>query len=191
MNKVSQNLSIMKTSKHFFLLKWAPVILLFAFLVQACKKSDNNPGQNDPKYVGTWLDMRSVNQGGVNVEVKNVLTLSSDSLNYLAQYGLTSVGPWIVLFKMNGTAADSAGMVLKISVSSVSVPKYDSFYNVTGYTVYKQGDPQFTQMLSQYDFEQSFGFMYSITGNQMTLKHDFNHDGNFTDLNETIVYTKQ
>lgn len=181
----------MKTVTHFFLLKLVSVLLLLTFLDQSCKKADHNPDQDNAKYIGTWLDMRSVDEGEATVEVKNILTLSTDSLSYFAQYGITALGPWIGVFKLNGTAADSAGMVLKVTVTSISVPKFDANDNITGYTVYKPTDPTFLQLLSQFNFEQSFGFKYSISGNQMTLKRDFNNDGDFSDVNETIVYTKQ
>ncbi len=42
-----------------------------------------------------------------------------------------------------------------------------------------------------YPLPTSFEVKYSVSGNFLTLSIDANNDGDYTDENETVVYTKQ
>ena len=53
------------------------------------------------------------------------------------------------------------------------------------------GTKDFNSILDGLGLNQTISVEYSITDNEMTLKFDFNNDGDFTDTNEgSLIYTK-
>jgi hypothetical protein len=124
--------------------------------------------------------------------MKDVMTLSESGFSDLYQYYNPTTNKYIDYLKLGGLLSVS-GSSMTIKATEIGVSSFDMMTGLpTGsITVYKEGSSQFENVFSQSGQPRTQKAEYSITGNKMTVKTDNNNDGDYTDEDETTVYTRQ
>lgn len=173
-------------------LKWfSKSVLLFSTLVvlfTSCKKDD----EINPDYVGSWATIETMSLDGIPTQFKDIMTFSKSGFNDLGQIYDESTSKYIDFIKLNGTISVS-GTTMNVKITSIGVSTFDMITRqFTGTIVMnKEGSSVFNNLLTETDQPKSFVSEYSVSGNTMTIKTDNNNDGDYTDADETTVYTKQ
>ena len=172
---------LLNPAKQFFILL---IILSFCY---ACKKDENNPD-----YAGTWEATGTMNVNSIIMEMKDIMTLSTNTFSDIGQIKNPDTNEWINLIGLKGSISVN-GNIMNVAIMEIGMSAFDMITGMpTGNIVYyKDGQSQFSSLLSQSGMEKTFNSEYSISGNNLTLKTDNNNDGDYNDENEVTVYTKQ
>jgi hypothetical protein len=120
------------------------------------------------------------------------MTLSKSGFSDLYQVYNPLTGKYTDYIKLGGLLSVS-GSTMTIKATEIGVSSFDL---VTGYptgsiTTYKEGSSQFESLFSVSGQAKTQKSEYSIEGNKLTVKTDNNNDGDYTDADETTVYTRQ
>lgn len=170
----------MNNSKKWF----CKSVLLFSLcglLFTSCGEDKDEP---DADYVGTWVSVETTSEDGLSALTKNTLVLTANSFSYLSQLY------FIDLAKMEGSITVS-GDKINATVTGFGMASEDEITTENEITVYKEGSSEFNSLIESSGIPTSFEVKYSVSGNFLTLSIDENNDGDYTDENETVVYTKQ
>lgn len=171
----------MNNSKKWF----CKSVLLFSLcglLFTSCGDDKDEP---DADYVGTWV--KTTSEDGLFAPTKNTLVLTANSFSYVEQLYFIK---YFDLAKMEGSITVSGDKV-NATVTGFGMASEDVITNENEITVYKEGSSEFNSLVESNDIPTSFEVKYSVSGNFLTLSIDENNDGDYTDENETVVYTKQ
>jgi hypothetical protein len=163
------------------------LIFTFVILFSSCRKDTVNPD-----YVGKWSAIEIFTENGVSIQYKDIMTFSTGGFNDLGQLYDASTSKFIDYIELNGTISVS-GTTMSVMITEIGFSSFDMISGKPTGTIvsYKEGSSQFESLITQSGQPKSFTSEYSVSGNEMTIKTDNNNDGDYTDLNETIVYTKQ
>ena len=173
----------MNNSKKWF----CKSVLLFSLcglLFTSCGDDKDEP---DADYVGTWVSVETTSEDGLSAPTKNTLVLTANSFSYVSQLYFIE---YFDLAKMEGSITVSGDKV-NATVTGFGMASEDVITNENEITVYKEGSSEFNSLVESNDIPTSFEVKYSVSGNFLTLSIDENNDGDYTDENETVVYTKQ
>lgn len=173
----------MNNSKKWF----CKSVLLFSLcglLFTSCGDDKDEP---DADYVGTWVSVETTSEDGLSAPTKNTLVLTANSFSYVSQLYFIK---YFDLAKMEGSITVSGDKV-NATVTGFGMASEDVITNENEITVYKEGSSEFNSLVESNDIPTSFEVKYSVSGNFLTLSIDENNDGDYTDENETVVYTKQ
>ncbi len=164
------------------------IISLFVFsLLSSCKKDNVNPD-----YVGTWVATGTINLSNMTMDYKDVITFSTSSFEDIGKVKNPVTSAWLDFVGLKGSMTVN-GNVMDITLTDAGITTFDAVTGLpTGTLVYyKDNQSEFSTILTQSGMKKTFQSEYSISGNNLTLKTDLNNDGDYTDANETTVYTKQ
>lgn len=173
----------MNNSKKWF----CKSVLLFSLcglLFTSCGDDKDEP---DADYVGTWVSVETTSEDGLSALTKNTLVLTANSFSYVSQLYFIE---YFDLAKMEGSITVS-GDKINATVTGFGMASEDQITTENEITVYKEGSSEFNSLIESNDIPTSFEVKYSVSGNFLTLSIDANNDGDYTDENETVVYTKQ
>lgn len=177
---------IMKELKN----KWIRVFM-FLFAITAafasCTKDENVAENAD--YVGKWsseVTDPSLNQG----DYIQVLTLTKNSFDAMVQTK-NNQGQWVNTFALKGNMTVNGNkMNIHISEFGTSINPITR-ENTNTITYYKEGSLLFDPIMASSGREKDYQSEYVVSGNTLTLKTDLNNDNDYTDPEETMVYTRQ
>lgn len=170
-------------------LKFCKLVALIVLLVIFCSScGDDDPVL--PDYTGTWMATATIATEDGNFEGKQILTLTDNSFSDLAQIHLGTA--WVDMVIMKGSVSVTGNRITR-TVKELGTTTYNMATNLpTGVIVTsKEGDEDFNAMLQLYGLDKTFTEELSVSGNQLTLKSDDNHDGDYLDDMETTVFTRQ
>ena len=178
----------MSNLKSKWLSKSFLLISVFVILFSSCKKND----EVNPDYVGTWSAIETMTESGVSMQYKDIITFSKGGFNDLGQLYDASTSKYIDYVKLNGTISVS-GTTMNVKITEIGVSSFDMISGKPTGTIvtYKEGSSQYESLFTTTGQPKSFKSEYSVSGNKMTIKTDNNNDGDYTDANETTIYTKQ
>jgi hypothetical protein len=176
-------------SKLKCLSKSVLLLSLIVVLFSSCNKKDN---ELNPDYVGTWMALQTITQDGYSIQFKDIMTFTKDGFSDLGQVYDVTTSKFIDYVKLNGTLSVSAA-VMNINITEIGISSFDPISGApTGMiTMYKEGTSQYDLIFTQTGQPKTFKSEFSVDGTILTLKTDNNNDGDFTDINETSLYTKQ
>lgn len=139
--------------------------------------------------MGTWSAVVSVPASGNEMELKDVITFTETTFTDVTQYSYNN--KWIDLTKFKGTITVT-GNKMSSTITEVGLSLYSSQTGMpTGeINMYKEGSVDIESIFSLSGLPTSYESTFSVSGRKMTLMSDNNADGDYTDENETIVYTK-
>jgi hypothetical protein len=177
---------IMKELKN----KWIRVfIFLFAITAafSSCTKDENVAENAD--YVGKWSS-EATDPSSSQGSYIQVLTLTKNTFDAMVKTK-NGQGEWVNTFALKGNMTVS-GNKMNIHISEFGT----SINPITGettntFTYYKEGSMLFDPIMSSSGREQDYQSEYVVSGNTLTLKTDMNNDKDYTDAEETMVYTRQ
>lgn len=161
------------------------IIAILALTVVACQSS-SGPGAEDFGLAGTWeAELFTEDENGKAMTEKGAITFSGNTYKYswykkLANKDGSTVYDWSEIARETGSAS-FAPEYMEWTADSYGTAEYNSG----------------TQKWSPVNMESStntYAVFYSIDGDKLTLKEDYNLDGDFEDvlgMPETVVYTKQ
>lgn len=165
------------------------LVLIFS---SSCKK-DAPENSNAPNYVGTWIYTGPISEEEFgDLLFKDIMTLSANSFTDLMQVQL-STDSWVDFFYLKGSMSVKAN-IMSFTVAEIGFTSLDELTEFpTGVmTSYNTGSTEFNELLSDLGHSnKTFISEFSVSGNQLTLMTDKNEDGDYLDLGETTVYTKQ
>lgn len=162
-------------------------IVLLAVTISSCKKNDPAPD-----YVGTWYATGSAQlEDSTTVEMKEVMKLNDGSFSNVIQVKNPSTNAYLDYLGTKGTMTVN-GKKMSVTVTEAGVSTFDVSGIPTG-TIhyYKSNETGFTTLLAFLEMPSSFQSEYEISGNQLTLKTDYNADSDYNDDGEVTVYTRQ
>ncbi|MFC2086853.1 hypothetical protein ACFLSA_01650 [Bacteroidota bacterium] len=165
----------------------ATVAILSIFILISCEK------ENEPEYVGKWKYIGKIYfTDGSSFDLKEIITFSSSGFDILDQLKEESSDNWVNQVSYSGslTVRDKK---MSMKITKVGLSTWDPITGLpTGQlNYYYEDNKDFATILNDLGFDQNIKTEYSISDDEMTLKFDFNNDGDFTDENEgTLIYTK-
>ncbi len=169
------------------------LIPLFMFLVILHSSCDNDEDEI-PDYVGKW-------ETEINVPVATgfqtvVFTLDLKTGAFIETFNASYYSLGREYFKSVANEGTVSTEVNSISFFPTKINKtiyYDNeMKNVDFSESYTNKDEDFISKLEGLTLEMINQKMeYNIVGNILTLKADKNNDGDYSDIFETIVYTRQ
>ena len=164
-------------------------LLLTVVICSSCKHDE----EIVPDYVGKWITAKTIPGASGYVLVNYTLTLTNKTftetfLNGVGQY------PKEANFVALEGSVSVAGNMMKLIVHKLSYSSYNSSTSTAS-------DPYKTHTFTDDDF----GFIsegigtstsnhqseYMILDNQLTLKIDYDIDGDYSEWYENLVYTRQ
>ena len=167
------------------------VVTLLAILVISISSCSKNDNQVHPDYVGAWMSIDSISTVYGNTSLKDVITLTETSFTDLKQ--IQFMNAWMDFISMKGTLSASGNLInvhITEAGTSFDMDTLLPFLPLGKITSYKEGTPEFDSLLSLAKLSQTFKSEYSVSGNKLTLKTDYNNNGKY-EANETTVYTRQ
>lgn len=165
-------------------------VTLFLVIVVMFSSCHKNKDVN-PDYAGTWAAEQAILTSGAVLQVKDVVTLTKDSYSDLIQVFYQSANKYIDYLEMSGNLSVSES-VMNVELNEIGITTFDVTGKPTGtLQKYKEGTPAFDTLFAQTGQSKTFSFEYAVSGNSLTIYSDNNNDGNYTDPNETTVYTRQ
>lgn len=164
-------------------------LIFIAIICSSCKHDEEIISD----YVGKWITAKTIPGASGYLLVNYSLTLTN---NTFTETFLTGVGqyPKEASFVTMEGSVSVAGHMMKLVVHKLS---YSSYNSSTGNT---------SKPYETYTFkDDDFGFIfegigsstsnhqaeYQISNNQLTLKIDYDIDGDYSGLYENLVYTRQ
>lgn len=174
--------------------KWTRAIMVFLVITAVFSTSCNNDDDEDDEtqtasYVGKWSsDIIVSDEDG---DYKDNLTLTKNTFEDLIQTQ-TSANNWVNSIMVKGSMTVN-GNVMNVHVSEIGISEIDETTgDFTGnITTYKEGSLFYGIIMDEVGQDSDFQSEYAVNGNKLTLKTDMNDDGDFNDINETTVYTRQ
>lgn len=163
-------------------------LLTFALLLTAsCKKDE----VKEP-YVGTWEATETITEEGISFQVKDIIILSKDKFTNKGQMLNPLTNKWIDIIGMKGELSIN-GDIMNLVVTDAGMTSYDGITGIpTGnITYYNESELGFEGLLADMEIPQTFSSQFFVTDNKITIKTDHNNDGDYTDENETTIYTKK
>ena len=177
----------MMNSKLNFLFKVLIVFPVSLFIFNtSCKKDDS------PEYVGTWVGEKYYPAGGGYggyAAFKDILTINETSYLNILQKQISG-GKWDNYESIEGSLSTD-GSIMNLTISELRSYYYIFEAPRENVEIYKKEDANFETILLNKGKQKSFSWEYNVSGKKLTIKIDNNKDGDFSDLNETIEYTKQ
>jgi len=141
-------------------------------------------------YVGTWSAKVLVQENEIFIEYKDIVTLTEYSFTTIKQISVDD--KWVNLVKLTGSFKVAENkMTFNIAEAGISSLNQQSGKPTGEIIMYKSETDEYKSILAQNAIATSYISVYSITENQLTLMTDKNENGDYTDANETVVYTKQ
>jgi hypothetical protein len=157
--------------------------------VSSCKKDDKESTPTD--FLGTWVTEQTVNTNAGNLQVRDIITFSPTSFNEVAKILDESTSNWIDFIGRKGNIVVGKGS-MDVTLTEAGTTGVDALGNPTGViTYYKEGTPEFNQVLQLMEMEKQYKALYTVSGSSMTLKADNNNNGSYDDEDEVHVFTKQ
>lgn len=175
----------MRKFKGFF--KAATLLAILVIFISSCNKKDN---QIHPDYVGTWMSTDTISTDYGNTSIKDLMTLTETSFSDLRQIQIPITLSWLDFTNLKGTLSANGNLInIKVTEAGTSLNMLTNLPSGK-ITSYKEGTPEFDSLLSLAKLSQTFKSEYSVSGNKLTLKTDYNNNGKY-EANETTVYTRQ
>lgn len=161
------------------------VIATLALTVIACQSS-SGPAAEDFGLAGTWeAKLATRDEDGKTVKEKGEVTFSGNTYKY-SWYKKLINKDGSAVYDWSETARETGG-------ASIAPEYMEWTANSYGTAEYNSG----TQQWSPVNMEAStntYAIYYLIDGDKLTLKEDYNLDGDFEDvigMPETLIYTKK
>jgi hypothetical protein len=177
----------MKNSNYLLLI---PLLMFIVLLHSSCDKDEDEI----PDYVGKW-------ETEINVPVETgfqtvVFTLDLKTDAFIETFNASYYSLGRVYFKSvanEGTVSTQVNSINFYPTKIIKTSYYDNeMKNVDFSESYTNKDEDFISKLEGLTLEMINQKMeYNIVGNILTLKADKNNDGDYSDIFETIVYTRQ
>lgn len=164
-------------------------LIFIAFICSSCKHDEDIV----PDYVGKWITAKTIPGASGYVLVNYSLTLTN---NTFTETFLTGVGqyPKEARFVTMEGSVSVTGNIMKLIVHKLSYSSYNS-------TTSTASKPYETHTFADDDFGFIFEGIgsstsnhqaeYDISDNQLTLKIDYDIDGDYSEWYENMVYTRQ
>lgn len=177
----------MSNLKSGWLSKSFLLMFLFVILFSSCKKDEV-----DPDYVGTWSATGTLTEDGISTQIKDNMIFSRSGFTELVQVYDATTSKYIDYIKLIGTLTVTA-TTMNITVTEIGISSFDIISGKPTGTIatYKDGTSQFNTLFAQTGLSKTFKSEYSVSGNQITIKTDNNNDGDYLDVDEVSVYTKE
>lgn len=180
----------MRNLKVIKLYTVAALLVMVVLFSSSCQK-DDQVNSGNASYVGTWIAMDMISIPSYeNTSLKDVMTLTETSFTDLRQ--IQFMNGWMDFISMKGTLSVN-GNLITVNVTeagtSFNMDTLLPFFPLGTIKSYKEGTPEFENLLSLAKLSKTFTSDYSVSDNQLTLKTDYNKNGTF-DAGETTVYTK-
>ncbi|QBQ53217.1 hypothetical protein [Nitrosococcus wardiae] len=168
-------------------MKRFPLMLFMAFLalvLAACQSG--GPGAEDFGLAGTWeAELGTEKQNGGTLKTKGEVTFSGNTYKY-SWYKKLIDEDGSAVYDWSETSRETGSV-------SVSPDYMEWTANSYGTAEYNEG----TQSWSAVDMKSTtndYAIYYTVEGDKLTLKEDYNLDGDFDDvigMPETVIYTKK
>lgn len=174
----------MNNLKTKWLNKQVYLLAIFAISVTSCDEDTLHP------YIGSWFYYISNTGNGKDMNFKEIRTYTENTFTDLLQYSVNN--KWVDAIKLKGglTVVDKT-MNINITEVGISMLNEQTGMPTGEIYMYKKGSDDFKTIITESGLPTSYQLTYSISGRKMTLMTDSNGDGDFTDENESIIYTKQ
>lgn len=163
------------------------VLALVLIFSASCKKDETK----EP-YLGTWSYNDTMTEDGITMQVKDIITLTKDKFTNMGQVKNPLTNEWIDAFGMKGELSVT-GDKMNLIITEMGMTSYDSMTGMPTGTIiyYTEDDVEFDGLLDEMEMPQTVSSEFFIAGDKLTIKTDYNSDGDYTDEDETTVYTKQ
>lgn len=162
----------------------------FMLAVVACKK-DEVVDEKPADYVGVWMLEKTYAPEDGGFIIKDVINFSENSFTEVAKTKDKN-NLWIDLVGRKGTFTVSNGEMIT-SLTEAGTTGVDPVSGgPTGViTYYKDGTPEFSALLIEFEMAKNYKALYTVSNNSMMLKADNNNNGSYDDLDEANTYFKQ
>lgn len=176
----------MKTKEILNSTKLVTILLLVFIFSYACKKDEINPD-----YLGAWAVTGTIRLDTI-MEAKDIMTFSDNSFSDIMQIKYPKTNKWIDYSGLKGSMSVN-GDTMNLEIKEVGLSTWDIISGVyTGNIVYyNDSQSQFLSYLSISHMEKTSKAEYSISENNLTLKTDKNKDGDYSEIGEVTIYSKQ
>lgn len=175
--------------KNLNLLLIIPSFMFFLLIHSSCDKESDAV----PDYVGKWVIEILVPTASGFATFTDSLDLKDDTF---VETFRGSCYPSYQCYKFvtnEGIVSAEDNSIMLVPTKIIETFYYDfDMKNIDFSLTYTNKDENFSSSLEGLVLEISNHKMeYSIVGNTLTLKADKNNDGDYSDIFETIVYTRQ
>lgn len=167
------------------------VLMVFAALLSTSCTSDDDKEDELQGYEGKWTSNENMFSEDDSEEYKDIMTLTTTTFEDRIQKPSTAdANKWEDWLVLKGTIL-ATGNTMEVHVSEIGISFNPLTNEPTGNISYiKEGNPLFQAIVAESGQDQDFELEYSITGDTMILKTDRNGDGDNTDENESVEYTR-
>lgn len=179
----------MKDLKNKWISAFMVLLMATAVFSTSCDKDDDDDNGGNADYVGKWTSevIEGTEEG--DEDYKYILDLTKTTFEHNIQSSVSN-SEWVNILMLKGTITAN-GQIMDVHISEIGSPIDITTGEMTStMKTYKEGTLFFEALLMQSEQKKDFESEYSISGNKLTLKTDNNDDGDYTDINETMVYTR-
>lgn len=175
--------------------KWirALLVLLVATAVfsTSCTNDDEEDDGEIQSYEGKWTSNTNIFSDETSGVYKDIMTLTGRTFEDRIQTPATDAADkWEDSLVLKGTILAS-GNTMDVHVSEIGISVDPISGEPTGnITYFKEGSLVFGAIINKSGQNQDFKLEYSVSGDILTLKYDKNGDGDFSDVNESVEYTR-
>ena len=131
-------------------------LILVSFIMTSCEKEGDTPN-----YVGTWTMQQSLEIGGFESNVENIVVLTESRIEMISDIVLDGLN--MPAFGMKGDLNASA---TKFTISPTTVGTGNES---GGMDWINSDDERWSEDLSKMEMEESFEAVYLVVGNKLTL----------------------
>ena len=131
-------------------------LILVSFIMTSCEKEGDTPN-----YVGTWTMQQSLEIGGFESNVENIVVLTESRIEMTSAIVLDGLN--MPAFGMKGDLNASA---TKFTISPTTVGTGNES---GGMDWINSDDERWSEDLSKMEMEESFEAVYLVVGNKLTL----------------------
>lgn len=176
--------------------KWIRTLLVLlvatAVFSTSCTNDDDEDDDGEiQSYEGKWTSNANMFSDETSGEYKDIMTLTGKTFEDRFQTPATDAADkWEDSLVLKGTIL-SSGNTMDVHVSEIGISVDPITGEPTGnITYFKEGSLVFKAIMDKSEQNQDFKLGYSVSGDILTLKHDKNGDGDHSDINESIEYTR-
>lgn len=176
--------------RHLRVREWCKAAVVMAVVVSfnsSCSKDD----EILPDYVGSWEAVVSVQGTSGYSQVKDIVTFTKTGFSSLSQVEQTA-SKWTDFASMEGTM-EVHGEMMSVVVTEIGITSLSGINGQpTGeITSYKKGTAEYDALFTKLGESKNFESKFTVSDNKLTLQTDKNNDGDYLDVLETTVYTRQ
>lgn len=176
--------------------KWTRALLVLLVATAVFSTSCANDDEEDDdgeiqSYEGKWASNANMFSDETSGEYKDIMTLTGKTFEDRIQTPATDAADkWEDSLVLKGTILAS-GSTMDVHVSEIGISVDPISGEPTGnITYFKEGSLVFGAIMDKSEQNQDFKLEYNVSGDILTLKYDKNGDGDFSDVSESVEYTR-